>query len=292
MYTRKFRATDPREAIQYFYFLRDLKGVRGENLFMASVSELALETREFDMLLGRLEVDGCRSPGLIDKFQGETGALIELVASDCETKGLCEDAVKLYDLAGKKDKVLELLVRMLSQVVTQPNTPQSRRDLLQSLALGIADRYKTQGVGGDRDVSGTFYLLLDIMTFFDQFHAKNYQDALDVIQRLRLVPLQADDVEQKVSTFRHLSEEVRRCLPDILLAIMSILFSQYKNSKTSVQSPVIGGMRQSFDDGGKEKFISYVRKQARALITFAGMIPYRMPGDTNARLVQMEVLMN
>lgn len=32
--------------------------------------------------------------------------------------------------------------------------------------------------------------------------------------------------------------------------------------------------------------------QAQAIIMFAGMIPYRMPGDTNARLVQMEVLMN
>ena len=40
------------------------------------------------------------------------------------------------------------------------------------------------------------------------------------------------------------------------------------------------------------QYINYLRSQARALITFAGMIPYRMPGDTNARLVQMEVLMN
>jgi len=35
-----------------------------------------------------------------------------------------------------------------------------------------------------------------------------------------------------------------------------------------------------------------LRSQAQALIMFAGMIPYRLPGDTNARLVQMEVLMN
>ncbi len=38
--------------------------------------------------------------------------------------------------------------------------------------------------------------------------------------------------------------------------------------------------------------LQLLRSQARALITFAGMIPYRMAGDTNARLVQMEVLMN
>ena len=35
-----------------------------------------------------------------------------------------------------------------------------------------------------------------------------------------------------------------------------------------------------------------LRQLAKNLITFAGMLPYQMPGDTNARLVQMEVLMN
>lgn len=40
------------------------------------------------------------------------------------------------------------------------------------------------------------------------------------------------------------------------------------------------------------QYINYLRTQARALITFAGMLQYRMPGDANARLVQLEVLMN
>lgn len=34
-----------------------------------------------------------------------------------------------------------------------------------------------------------------------------------------------------------------------------------------------------------------LRALARVLLTFAGMLPYHMPGDTNARLVQMEALM-
>lgn len=42
----------------------------------------------------------------------------------------------------------------------------------------------------------------------------------------------------------------------------------------------------------KPFFKQQLRSQARALITFAGMIPYNMAGDTNARLVQMELLMN
>jgi len=37
---------------------------------MTCVSDLALESREFDLLLGVLEPNGLRLPGLIDTFQG------------------------------------------------------------------------------------------------------------------------------------------------------------------------------------------------------------------------------
>lgn len=37
---------------------------------MNCVSDLALESREFDLLLGVLEPNGLRLPGLIDTFQG------------------------------------------------------------------------------------------------------------------------------------------------------------------------------------------------------------------------------
>ena len=104
MYTRKFEPTDPREALQYFYFLRDIKKTADENLFMSCVSELVLETREFEMLLGQLSRDGSRKPGAIDKFHGDTQKIMELVARDTENKGLFEDAVKLYDLAGVSNK--------------------------------------------------------------------------------------------------------------------------------------------------------------------------------------------
>jgi len=49
---------------------RSMKGPEGGNLFMTCVSDLALESREFDLLLGVLEPNGLRLPGLIDTFQG------------------------------------------------------------------------------------------------------------------------------------------------------------------------------------------------------------------------------
>ncbi|GAA6080851.1 nuclear pore complex protein Nup93, partial [Tachysurus ichikawai] len=112
LYTRKFEATDPREALQYFYFLRNEKDNQGENMFMRCVSELVIESREFEMLLGRLEKDGSRKPGVIDKFAGDTRAIITKVASEAENKGLFEEAVKLYEL-GKVSETMTQEVHFL-----------------------------------------------------------------------------------------------------------------------------------------------------------------------------------
>uniref|UniRef100_A0A4W5QUW0 Nuclear pore complex protein Nup93 n=1 Tax=Hucho hucho TaxID=62062 RepID=A0A4W5QUW0_9TELE len=271
LYTRKFESTDPREALQYFYFLRNEKNNQGENMFMCCVSELVIESREFDMLLGRLEKDGSRSK-MIDKF--------------AENKGLFEEAVRLYELAKNPDKVLELMNRLLSPVIAQVSAAQSNKERLKNTAVAIAERYRTQGIAGEKSADSTFYLLLDLMTFFDEYHAGNIDRAYDVMERLKLVPLSQDSVEERVAAFRNFSDEVRHNLSEVLLATMNILFTQCKRLKGATAGTP-GRPQRSIEDRD-----SQLRSQARALITFAGIIPYRMAGDTNARLVQMEVLMN
>jgi len=277
LYTKHFEATDPKEALQYFYFLRGMKGGKSENLFMSCVGELVLESREFDLLLGQLMPDGSRSPGLVDNFGGlvDAGAIIQLVARDSEDRGLLEDAVRLYDLASKHERVVHLLNTLLSQVIASPPIIESRRDRLQRQAVDIARRYRAQGVVGG-DTTATLFLLLDLATFFDQYHAGKLSESLDTLSKLKLVPFTGNEVDLRVSAFRILGEEVRRNLPDILVAAMTALHSQYRGIK---------GARH-----GEQ--VDSLREQAKSLITYAGMIPYRLPGDTNARLVQMEVLMN
>uniref|UniRef100_A0A8C5GXM2 Nuclear pore complex protein Nup93 n=1 Tax=Gouania willdenowi TaxID=441366 RepID=A0A8C5GXM2_GOUWI len=286
LYTRKFESTDPREALQYFYFLRNEKDSQGENMFMRCVSELVIESREFDMLLGRLEKDGSRKPGVIDKFAGDTRAIISKVALEAENKGLFEEAVKLYELAKNPDKVLELMNRLLSPVIAQVSAPQSNKERLKNSALAIAERYRSQGTAGEKSVNSTFYLLLDLMTFFDEYHAGHVDRAYDVMERLKLLPLSQDSVEERVAAFRNFSDEVRHNLSEVLLATMNILYTQYKRLK-GAPAGTPGRPQRAIEDRDIQ-----LRSQARALITFAGMIPYNMAGDTNARLVQMELLMN
>ena len=85
-FTRKFEQSDPQEALQYFYFLKDIKNVEGTHptlfykvymiifvgcdLFMQCVSQLVRDSREFSTLLGRMEPGtGVRRPGAIDKVR-------------------------------------------------------------------------------------------------------------------------------------------------------------------------------------------------------------------------------
>ena len=141
---------------------------------------------------------------------------------------------------------------------------------IQRQAVTIAKRYKMSGVVAGRDNTSTLFLLLDLATFFDLYHGGKLSESLDTLARVKLVPMSGAAVDMAVTTFRQLSDEVRRNIPDILLAAMTALHSQYKAGQ------------------GPEN----MREKARSLITYAGMIPYRLPGDTNARLVQMEVQMN
>lgn len=287
IYTRKFEVTDPREALEYFYLLRHLDSPNGDNLFASCVSELALETREFETILGCINPDGSKKAGSVSKFELDVTNIIATVAKDAENKGQFEDAAMLYDLSDKHEKVLGLLSNLLCQLVSLANSPQSSRERIQTLSRSIAERYKTRGHNGSRMRSSTFYLLLDLMYYFDLYHEQQYDSSLDVMQKIKLIPLSVDEVDLKVSSFKQYSDEVRQCLPDVLLAVMNTLYEKYKRSKISSQSSYMG-VRKEKD----ESFLNNLRKQAGAIVTFAGLLPYRMPGDTNARLVQMEVMMN
>jgi len=290
-FTRKFEQSDPQEALQYFYFLRDIKTPEGGDLFMQCVSQLVRDSREFSALLGRMDpATGARRPGAIDKFFGDTSKIILKVAADCEHKGLFEEAINLFDLGKQYNKVVNLLSSKLSQVISEADKYQSDRNRLKQRAQAIAIRYRDQSVDIDRPSVETFHLILDLMNYFDLYHAGEFDQALEVIRRIDLLPLnlsenQRDVIQRKVTKLSHYSEEIRRSLSEILLSVMNILLKKYKNIQ-------IGAKRNLSDQGQTAAQLAKVKEQAKSLINFAGMVPYRLPGDTNMRLVQYEVKMN
>ena len=243
MYTRKFEITDPREALQYYYFLRNIptviqtsKGSKQQRVvsyFAQYVCELALETREFELFFGRLEKNAIRRPGVIDKFitESESQSILALVAEEIEHKGLFEEAIKLYDLCKEHQRVLELCNEQISQVLTDVNTVNSARDRLKTIVFLIANRYKAEINTSLKPVKkstiSTFYLLTDLMTFFDLYHSENWELAYDTLNKLGILPRSSINVDSSVKEFIAYSEEVKRNFPDLILAAMTIISSLF-----------------------------------------------------------------
>lgn len=71
---------------------------------MCCCTDLALESRDYDLLFGRLDATtGVREPGLLDQFNSasvDSQVIAKNVAEHLLNKGLFEDAITVYDIAG------------------------------------------------------------------------------------------------------------------------------------------------------------------------------------------------
>ncbi|CAB0044628.1 unnamed protein product [Trichogramma brassicae] len=283
LYVKRFEASDPKETLQYLFLLRSMKDPYDRNMFAASVAEMVVESpvNNRSLLVGKLDKDR-RLPGLVDQFQINTEDIINISAETLYKRGILEDAIMMYDLAGNHEKVLSLICVLLAQIVSQRTSPGSLRSRLQVLSADISSRYQGLPIQAPAELVASFYTLRDLMVFFDQFHNEQYQNALRTIAESKLLPLNVREVDERVTALKHVSPEVSGTLADVLLATMTILYRQYQKLKSSDPG----------DEIAREQQLKDLRQQARALTSFAGTLPYRMPNETNSKLVQMEILMH
>lgn len=102
LYVSKFEISDPSEALHYYYFLRHLTDSDGKNLFLSCVSDFVIENLNYELIFGKMQSNGLRSRGLIDQFDGVINIqqACSSIADSLIKKGLFEDAIRMYDLAG------------------------------------------------------------------------------------------------------------------------------------------------------------------------------------------------
>lgn len=205
LYVKKFEVTDPAEAIQYFYFLRNLCDSEGRNLFLVAVCDLAIECREYDLIFGRMQENGIPSHGLINQFasvQIDVRLACELVAHDLVKRGMIDDAIKMFDLAGNRELSLHHTSVLLSQVVHQPKQRGSLRERIEQLADQLQDRYSANDVQCDAKVVSTFQLLCELLHFFDFYFERKFQAALDILEATRLIPFSVMDLDMSIGRFK------------------------------------------------------------------------------------------
>ena len=71
-------------------------------------------------------------------------------------------------------------------MITQPAVPESRRDRIQRAAVEVARRYRVLGHDAPREGAAAFYLMLDLITFFDLCHANKLDEALDTVEKIKV----------------------------------------------------------------------------------------------------------
>lgn len=279
-FNHTFEHHDPTKALHYYYLLRSIKALESDtDLFTHSLCQLVIANRDFDLILGQTQSDGSRKPGLVDKFRVDPDKVIERVAVEVEGQGHMVDAVRLYDLAKKHDKVLELLTQLLSQVVSQPSKP--RADQLKQIALQFANRPSYQTLTSPLLTS--FHLLLDLSSFFQAYHSGDHQEAYNIMRELNLVSLSPNSLEGMIKRVHSLCREVKRCIPEILLATAHCIYQLYKELALSSQTSM-----NSVDDASRKTLMNEYRAQLQSVVSFSGSMMSRMPSHVTAQLVSLE----
>eukprot|EP00116_Pleurobrachia_bachei_P001972 sb/3462234/ len=271
-YTRKFACSSPTSALNYYYLLHGIQNEEGEDMFAVCIADLIQESKEYRTLLGYLDSTGRKTKGAIDRFNVNHSLIICTVAEAAEKRGCWEEAVTLYELASNYEKVLEILIEELSRRFMSND---KGHEHVHQIACDVEKR------AHHVSLRKQFLLLLDLYQFHNLYHAGKLEEALDVITKLQLVPLSQDAISHRIQGFKSFSDELRRCVPDILIMVMSILNKMYRGASQNSTSFY----------GGQNKQAQQIRDQAKVVMRFAGMLPYSMPGDTHAQLSLLDAPM-
>lgn len=105
-YVRQFARTQPLVAMRYYCLLRDYMAPSSDehvqrSLFFVCVTDMVLESQEWNMVLGQLDRDGRKTSAAIDCFlpdEKDITTMIDTVAREAERRGRIMDALRLYDL--------------------------------------------------------------------------------------------------------------------------------------------------------------------------------------------------
>ncbi|KAJ1901001.1 nuclear pore complex subunit [Kickxella alabastrina] len=278
-----------------------------------AIVRILYEKQDYAHFLGDIQSDGTRQRGFLERYLPLMGittseqfsqAIIRRLADRSRDEGRLADTVLLYNLGERYNTVLNVLCKQLGEVLyVHANSGASAASLastgesmgledVDGVARAVLAHYKQREhiarALDDRAVT-TCTTLLAVIDFLTCHQRGAYEDALQIIESTQLLPLgsTADSAAasltagQYAERVRSLDDSITRNFSLILLVAMDTLSRLYAGLK---ESP--------FLDAVKQANMQILRKKARCLMVFAGMIQFRMPSDTYAKLNRMDVFMN
>lgn len=282
-YVSKFEQSSLNAALHYFFLLRNCTDSEDRNLFEVLVSDLAINTKDYERIFGKIQADGVKSKGLIDQFNN-MDFNVKTVAQTLVKKELFEEAIELYDAVNNMEGALTLMCLMLSKVAHLENQPNSVQSRLQEKAAVLEERLCKDGAKIiSKNLVASFIKLRGVLKFFNLYRAIQYPDALKELRDLQILPLRFEDLNDRVREMKNFNDDFYRVVPDVLLATMTILLAQCNTIKKT---------KDIFVESVADNHLRCIWEQANCVINFAERLPGKVTGYVTNRLVQMEVLMH
>lgn len=278
-YLEGIPSVDAALAINYYFTIyHDL------NARIECIKDFVLESKQYSKIFGDNQ-DHIRRPGILDtlmsKYPDQKRHIVSLAAAECDQRGAYEDAVKLYDLADEFERMTSLINKHLSLVLQSPSEFEDRLKIVR-----MANYCKQRCIKVNawdhisQQVQHTFVKLRQLIRFYDYFNIHKFSEALMKHNRkIKLLPTSADNIQEHYENFMNLDENLRRHIPQLLVAVMTCL---YKENEV---------YQARFPD--KRDIINANKVQAKALITFVGKIKtFHISPEIYSRLSSLETHIN
>lgn len=221
-YVRDFGKAYPRDASLYIFLLRD--ALWRDTL----LRKLILDTREFDAIIGPPRRGTASSmlstssgSGALDElwhFSGEPmeakTALIVSTAEVAEAHGDRSTAMQLFSLSGKLEKVLRILVSVLSNELTNAKSSQRRREALELAAEHERLLSTASESLQDTRLERSFHIIVRLCQFFDLKAERQFTQAWQTLADTAVLPLRDDQLIAKSIEWKDGSRDLTEDLTD------------------------------------------------------------------------------
>ncbi|CAG8522504.1 2009_t:CDS:10, partial [Ambispora leptoticha] len=303
-YVERFHLLRPRLAVHYYSFLylygsEQTEAARNQvELSNAYIRQLVYDTGNFEELLGNprkhLASEIPENLPLLHihndvEFKAK---IIAPLGKKFELDHKYKQALELLELAEEYNFVISVLNKMLGEYLWNHTHQQAsietdedldpkyvKQKFAQYIQERLLNHCSTMII---RDCE----LLLDLTEFVNFYNQKDYVRALELIERMNIIPLEADMAEmaKRNQELSGKSEEIRRNYPALMLLTMECLYEYHQQLKTR---PSPGPL---FDTDSFSKMHELQRK-ARNIMQFVGFVKNSLPSDIYNRLAHFEVLM-
>ncbi|KAL7533165.1 hypothetical protein ACHAXR_005077, partial [Thalassiosira sp. AJA248-18] len=300
-YSATLQVFDAAAALKYLVLLSD-KG----KFVKDQVQRLMLETRQYEILAGKIEPNGTRSNGALDAHfsRKEVSTLLVDAANHAVRVGKPADAAELLVLSGRFGALFSLMNRELASYLNaSPNTEDfAKRQFWFNAASQFHAHHLDQGktyvqnnldAEGNMALGNTFQLLMNLVVFFDRCRDQQWEGAWVLMDNLKLIPKTEAEMTAKVEAFRALDSCVRQVFHHIVLATMEALCHLFRNLKQSggrISDAGSGGGLSIYQNNTIDQGLNEFRNRTRLLVTFARLLNLPSLGDvdTYVRISQLE----